>query len=156
MYKNGCIKCVSVLIILISGMCIGTSSLFPTDVPSKEWIHFLAMGFSEPACGVVYRTGDQVTNGMALGGGLELAMRCHAMVALRDAWIQFPEVTLGIAPGIGGMVVTYRTWPRAASLFHDMLRLAKKLGAAEAFELGVVDRLADRYPELIQLAVVPQ
>lgn len=92
-------------------------------------------------------------NGMALGGGLELAMRCHAMVALRDAWIQFPEVTLGIAPGIGGMVVPYRKWPRAASVFHDMLRLAKKLGAAEAFELGVVDGLADRYPELIQLAV---
>ena len=44
-------------------------------------------------------------NGMALGGGFELAMRCHGLVALRDAWMQFPEITLGILPGIGAMVV---------------------------------------------------
>lgn len=92
-------------------------------------------------------------NGMALGGGLELAMRCHAMVAMRDAWIQFPEITLGIAPGTGGLVVPYRKWPQAAPLFHDMLCLAKKLSVAEASELGVVDGLADGYPVLIQLAV---
>ncbi|MCG6882029.1 MAG: 3-hydroxyacyl-CoA dehydrogenase/enoyl-CoA hydratase family protein, partial [Deltaproteobacteria bacterium] len=40
-------------------------------------------------------------NGMALGGGLELAMRCHGMVATSNAWFQFPEITLGILPGIG-------------------------------------------------------
>ena len=33
-------------------------------------------------------------NGMALGGGLELAMRCHGIVALKDAWMQLPEITL--------------------------------------------------------------
>ncbi|MCP3962556.1 MAG: enoyl-CoA hydratase/isomerase family protein, partial [bacterium] len=92
-------------------------------------------------------------NGMALGGGLEMALRCHAVVAVRDAWLQFPEVTLGIAPGIGGMVVPYRKWPRAAGVFHDMLRLARKLGAVEAHELGVVDALADSYESLIELAV---
>jgi enoyl-CoA hydratase/3-hydroxyacyl-CoA dehydrogenase len=92
-------------------------------------------------------------NGMALGGGLELAMRCHAMVAMRDAWIQFPEITLGIAPGIGGMVVPYRKWPGAAGVFHDMLCLAKELNADQALELGVVDGLADGYADLIQLAV---
>ena len=43
-------------------------TLFPTDVPSSEWIHFDAHGYSKAACGVVYRTGDPVTNGMALGG----------------------------------------------------------------------------------------
>ena len=40
-------------------------------------------------------------NGMALGGGLELAMRCHGIVALNSAWMQLPEITLGIVPGIG-------------------------------------------------------
>src|SRR5690606_18115227 len=47
-------------------------------------------------------------NGMALGGGFELAMRCHSLVAVRDASMQLPEVTLGIVPGIGAMVVPYR------------------------------------------------
>ena len=50
-------------------------------------------------------------NGMALGGGLELAVRCHGIVAVKNAWLQFPEITLGIAPGIGGMVIPYRRWP---------------------------------------------
>jgi len=91
-------------------------------------------------------------NGLALGGGLELALRCHGIVAVKSAWMQFPEVTLGIAPGIGGMVVPYRRWPRAAGVFHDMLRLARKLNAPEAHELGVVDGLAADYDELLRLA----
>jgi enoyl-CoA hydratase/3-hydroxyacyl-CoA dehydrogenase len=92
-------------------------------------------------------------NGMALGGGLELAMRCHARVSVREAFLQLPEVTLGIAPGIGALVVPYRRWPKAATIFHDMLRLGRKLGAAEACELGVVDGLADDYGSLVRLAV---
>ncbi|HEX7156418.1 MAG TPA: 3-hydroxyacyl-CoA dehydrogenase NAD-binding domain-containing protein, partial [Burkholderiaceae bacterium] len=44
-------------------------------------------------------------NGMALGGGLELAMRCHGIVAVGQAWLQLPEIRLGIVPGIGAMVV---------------------------------------------------
>jgi len=92
-------------------------------------------------------------NGMALGGGLELAMRCHSRVAVKDAFLQLPEVTLGIAPGIGALVVPYRRWPKAATVFHDMLRLGRKLGAKEAAELGVVDGLADDYASLVRLAV---
>ena len=41
--------------------------LFPTDLPGKEWVHFGAAGCAEPVCGVIYRLGDTVTNGMALG-----------------------------------------------------------------------------------------
>ena len=92
-------------------------------------------------------------NGMALGGGLELAMRCHGIVALKDAWMQLPEITLGIVPGIGAMVVPYRRWPQAAATFHGMLRRADKLKAAEARKLGVVDALADDLPGLIVTAL---
>ncbi len=92
-------------------------------------------------------------NGMALGGGLELAMRCHGIVALQRAWLQLPEVTLGIVPGIGAMVVPYRRWPQAAGTFNAMLRQAERLKASRAHELGVVDALADDYPSLIRLAV---
>jgi enoyl-CoA hydratase/3-hydroxyacyl-CoA dehydrogenase len=92
-------------------------------------------------------------NGMALGGGFELAMRCHALVATRDAWMQLPEVTLGILPGIGAMVVPYRRWPKAAGVFHGMLRRAERLDAARAHELGIVDALADDAQALVALAV---
>ncbi len=91
-------------------------------------------------------------NGVALGGGLELAMRCHALVALRGAVLQFPEITLGIAPGIGAMVVPYRRWPQASALFHGMLRGAERLDAARAHEAGIVDELADDYASLVRQA----
>jgi uncharacterized protein (DUF608 family) len=43
-------------------------TLFPTDLPRRDWVHFEAAGFQAPVCGVVYRLNDSVTNGMALGG----------------------------------------------------------------------------------------
>jgi enoyl-CoA hydratase/3-hydroxyacyl-CoA dehydrogenase len=92
-------------------------------------------------------------NGMALGGGFELAMRCHGRVAERRAWLQLPEVTLGIVPGIGAMVVPFRRWPAAAGVFHGMLTCAERLGAVRAHELGVVDELAEDFDALMQQAV---
>ena len=92
-------------------------------------------------------------NGMALGGGFELALRCHALVAMRDAWMQFPEITLGIVPGIGAMVVPYRRWPAAGAVFHGMLRRAEKLAAVRAHELGIVAALADDQTDLIARAI---
>lgn len=92
-------------------------------------------------------------NGMALGGGAELAMRCHRLLATKNAYFQFPEVTLGILPGIGGMVVPYRRWPASAKVFHDMIRFGDRLSAARALEIGVVARLVDNYADLISSAV---
>lgn len=92
-------------------------------------------------------------NGMALGGGLEVALRCHGIVAMRGASLQLPEITLGIVPGLGGMVVPYRRWPNAAARFHDMLRRAERLSAKAAHELGMIDALAEDYPGLIAAAV---
>ena len=92
-------------------------------------------------------------NGMALGGGLELAIRCHGIVAVKNAWLQFPEITLGIAPGIGGMVIPYRRWPDAAAAFHGMLLRAEKMTAAAAHGLGVIDKLANTHDALLPDAV---
>lgn len=92
-------------------------------------------------------------NGIALGGGFELALRCHAVVAMRDAWMQFPEITLGILPGIGAMVVPYRRWPGAGAVFDGMLRRAEKLTAERAHELGIVADVADDPDALIGKAV---
>ena len=92
-------------------------------------------------------------NGMALGGGLELAIRCHLVLATRNAHLQFPEVTLGILPGIGGIVVPYRRWPDSAAVFHDMIRFGTQLSAKKAAEMGVIARLEDDYSALVASAV---
>jgi enoyl-CoA hydratase/3-hydroxyacyl-CoA dehydrogenase len=92
-------------------------------------------------------------NGMALGGGFEIALRCHGMVAMKNAFFQFPEITLGILPGIGGCIVPYRRWPKGAKLFHEMISLARPINAQEALEIGMVSRLADDYPGLSRAAV---
>jgi enoyl-CoA hydratase/3-hydroxyacyl-CoA dehydrogenase len=92
-------------------------------------------------------------NGMALGGGLEVAIRCHSLVATKNARLQFPEITLGILPGIGGCIVPYRRWPEGASLFNEMICSGKPIKAKEAAEIGMVKRLTDDYYDLIQAAV---
>jgi enoyl-CoA hydratase/3-hydroxyacyl-CoA dehydrogenase len=92
-------------------------------------------------------------NGAALGGGLELAIRCHGIVAVSGARFQFPEITLGILPGIGGCAVPYRKWPDGAAVFHQMLTAGKSLSAAEAREIGMVETVADSFDGLIAEAV---
>jgi enoyl-CoA hydratase/3-hydroxyacyl-CoA dehydrogenase len=92
-------------------------------------------------------------NGMALGGGLELALRCHGIVALRHASLQLPEILLGIVPGLGAMVVPYRRWPDAAATFHAMMRRAERVSAKTAHELGIVDRLSDDYATMVESAL---
>jgi len=92
-------------------------------------------------------------NGVALGGGLELAIRCHGLIAVHDAWLQFPEITLGIVPGIGAMVVPYRRWPQASATFHAMLRQGYKLDAPHALELGILDAVTDDHQTLLCQAV---
>lgn len=92
-------------------------------------------------------------NGFALGGGLEVAIRCHAMVATKNASFQFPEITLGILPGIGGCVVPYRKWPRGAEAFHEMICLGRPLKAKEAADIGMLIEVVDDYPALIAAGI---
>ncbi len=92
-------------------------------------------------------------NGMALGGGLEIALRCHSMVATRNASFQFPEITLGILPGIGGCIVPYRKWPASAEIFHEMLCLGRSVNAQGAADIGMVKKLTDNYLDMIRAAI---
>jgi enoyl-CoA hydratase/3-hydroxyacyl-CoA dehydrogenase len=92
-------------------------------------------------------------HGFALGGGLEMAIRCHDIVATKNARFQFPEITLGILPGIGGCVVPYRKWPQGAELFHEMICLGRPLKAVEAADINMVSQIVDDYPSLISAAV---
>jgi enoyl-CoA hydratase/3-hydroxyacyl-CoA dehydrogenase len=92
-------------------------------------------------------------NGMALGGGLEVALRCHSLIATKGASLQFPEITLGILPGIGGCIVPYRRWPNGAALFHEMICLGRPIKAEEAVEIGMVTKITEDYAGLIKEAV---
>jgi len=88
-------------------------------------------------------------HGMALGGGLELAMACHHRIALRSAQVGQPEVNLGLIPGAGG---TQRL-PRLVGLAKaaEMCALGNPIGAAEAHQHGLIDRLCD--DELLAMAI---
>lgn len=81
-------------------------------------------------------------NGLALGGGLELAMACHGRVCADGPQVQLglPEILLGLLPGAGG---TQRL-PRyvGLELGCKMLLDGKPLSPAAALEAGLVDRLA--------------
>jgi enoyl-CoA hydratase/3-hydroxyacyl-CoA dehydrogenase len=92
-------------------------------------------------------------NGFALGGGLEVAIRCHSIVATNNASFQFPEIGLGILPGIGGCVVPYRKWPQGAELFHEMICFGRPLKVKDAFAIGMVSKIVDDYPALIFAAI---
>jgi len=92
-------------------------------------------------------------NGLAMGGGLEIAIRCHSIVAINDATLQFPEISLGILPGIGGCVIPYRKWPQGAALFHEMICFGKPIVAQDAAEIGMVTKVVDDHAHLIRAAM---
>ncbi|NIS82445.1 MAG: 3-hydroxyacyl-CoA dehydrogenase/enoyl-CoA hydratase family protein [Anaerolineales bacterium] len=92
-------------------------------------------------------------NGLAMGGGTELAIRCHSVVAMEKAFLQLPEITLGMIPGMGGVVIPYRKWPQAAEKFHAMIGKAEKMTVKEALEIGIVKETASRFPDLMDAAI---
>jgi 3-hydroxyacyl-CoA dehydrogenase len=91
-------------------------------------------------------------HGMAIGGGLELAMACHARVAALDAQVGLPEVTLGMLPGAGG---TQRL-PRLVGLelAFNLITQGKVQPARKLRDSGLFNLLVDGdpLPEAIELA----
>src|SRR5262249_23384733 len=79
-------------------------------------------------------------NGVAFGGGLELALICDLRVAAPHAELALPETTLGIIPGAGGTQRLPRVVGEARA--KEMILLGRKLGAAEALAWGLVNRVS--------------
>jgi 2-oxoglutaroyl-CoA hydrolase len=77
----------------------------------------------------------------AMGVGLELAMACDIRLALKDTLLALPEVTLGQIPGSGGS----QRVARIAGLTRavDMMMLGRRIPAPEAYQWGLVTRVAD-------------
>lgn len=79
-------------------------------------------------------------HGYAVGGGLEVALCCDLIVAERDAQLGLPEVKLGLLPGGGGTQRLQRLVGARRAL--DLLVTGRMLGAEEAADWGLVNRLA--------------
>ncbi len=80
-------------------------------------------------------------HGTALGGGLEVAMSCHYRCAVPDAKLGLPEVKLGLLPGAGGTQRLPRLIGAQAAL--EMMTSGNPVGATDAAELGLVDKIVD-------------
>lgn len=81
-------------------------------------------------------------NGVALGGGCELALACHfrIMVDHPKAIIGLPELNLGLIPGWGGTQRMSRLIGRAKAL--DLILFSKRINAEEALDIGLIDKIS--------------
>src|SRR5262249_28160303 len=79
-------------------------------------------------------------NGVAFGGGLELALLCDMRVCAAHAKMGLPETTLGIIPGAGGTQRLPRVVGEARA--KEMILLGRSLTAEEALAWGLVNRIA--------------
>ena len=78
-------------------------------------------------------------HGVALGGGLELALACDLRVAEDGARLGVPEIKLGLLPGAAGTARLPRLLPKAVA--KQLLLTGAPLTAAEAHRLGLVNEL---------------
>lgn len=78
-------------------------------------------------------------NGVAFGGGLELALFCDMRVASENAIMGQLEVTLGVFPGGGATQRLPRLVP--SGLAVEMLLTGKKIDAQEAYRIGLVNKV---------------
>ncbi|MCW2589012.1 MAG: putative acyl-CoA dehydrogenase [Mycobacterium sp.] len=92
-------------------------------------------------------------NGAALGGGLEIALATHHRIAadVKGVVVGFPEVTLGLLPGGGGVARSVRMFG-IQKAFMEVLSQGTRFKADKAKDLGLVDELVSSVEELVPAA----
>lgn len=80
-------------------------------------------------------------NGLAVGGGCELALACHIRIATATARFSLPEAKLGIMPGYGGTQRLPREIGQSRAL--EIMLAGRELSADDAFKIGLVNRITD-------------
>ena len=97
-----------------------------------EFVRKLFLALERLPCPVI-----GAINGMALGGGMELALACDLRVCVENASFALPEVDLAIIPGTGGTQRLSRLIGVAKTM--EFVLLAKRISAPEALALGIVN-----------------
>jgi enoyl-CoA hydratase/carnithine racemase len=92
-------------------------------------------------------------NGIALGGGLEIAMCCDFIYASRSARFGLPEVTRGIIPGAGGTQTLARAIGERKA--KEIILSGRQFGSEEAYSWGLINGVCDPdalLPTVLQVA----
>jgi crotonobetainyl-CoA hydratase len=87
-------------------------------------------------------------NGMAAGGGFELALACDLILATEHAEFFLPEVDIGIAPDAGGAIRLPRRIPYHVAI--EMMLSGRRMSAVEAERWGLVNRVVAKHDLIAQ------
>lgn len=128
------------------GFCPGTDLKEPPKDPRAriEHVHGLIQRMVNfPKLSVA------AINGLAMGGGLELALACNFRVAVKDAALGLPEIKIGLMPAYGGTVLLPRLI--GAGRAEAMMLSGEPVSADEGLVLGLVNAVCDTPEEVVQL-----
>ena len=92
-------------------------------------------------------------DGLALGGGLELALACRYRLGTRNTLIALPETGIGIYPGLGGTQRSSRLLGPGVAKF--LIATGHRIDDARALQLGLIDAVIDPLRHLRELAALP-
>ncbi|WP_217644995.1 enoyl-CoA hydratase-related protein [Thermoflavimicrobium dichotomicum] len=93
-------------------------------------------------------------NGLALGGGMELALACDLRIAGSHALLGLTETSLGIIPGAGGTQRLPRIVGKAKA--KELIFTAQKISAEQALAIGLVNRVVEKGKELVHAKEMAQ
>jgi len=133
---------------LLAGILTGTGDkAFCSGVDINDMLPFIKSTADKPWLQVdtlmrgmdIWKPIIAAINGLALGGGLEMALGCDMRIASENARFGFPEVKVGMFPGGGGTQRLPRLIP--PGMAAEMIFTGRLLDAQEAFRIGLINRI---------------
>jgi enoyl-CoA hydratase/carnithine racemase len=135
-----------VLLITGSGekaFCVGADLKERNGMTKEDWknqhdvfeeVSLLIRDFPSPVLSLI--------NGYALGGGLEIALSCDMRIATANVKVGFPEVKIGIMPGIGGTQLLARLVPIGTA--KELLFSGKQITVEEGEKIGLINKVISK------------
>ncbi|MEX3016775.1 FAD-dependent oxidoreductase [Gymnodinialimonas hymeniacidonis] len=122
----------------------GAGRAFAAGADAREFDGAALEPFLPDVCDAIERSfvpWIAAINGVALGGGAEIALACRMRIAGPKAQIGLPEVTLGVIPGAGGTQRAMRLTGLEKAL--DMIAFGRPLRAVDALKAGLIHAVED-------------